>query len=191
MAAGRALVAADRAGQGVRALADEAGVRARPDRRLDRTAAPGHQRQALRLRVRPPVLRRSAVADQFNACTYLVDRQVAAGHGAATAIRCGERNYSYAELSGAAAAVAQALTASGVRPEERVMLLMVDGVELLTGILGAMRMGAVAVPISTMLTAGELATLLRDSRARVLLVSAQFGPLVTEAVPQAPDLAGV
>ncbi len=129
------------------------------------------------------------MADQFNACTYLVDRHVAAGRGAAPAVRSGERTLAYAELSGAAAAVAQALKATGVRPEERVMLLMVDGVELLSAILGAMRMGAVAVPISTMLTARDLATLLRDSRARALLFSASFGPLVAQAAPQAPDLA--
>ena len=128
------------------------------------------------------------MADLFNASTYLVDRHVAAGRGAAPAVRCDGRTLSYAELSGAAAAVAQALKAKGVRPEERVMLLMVDGVELLSAILGAMRMGAVAVPVSTMLTARDLATVLRDSRARILLYSAPFGPLVVEAAAQAPDL---
>jgi benzoate-CoA ligase family protein len=128
------------------------------------------------------------VADPFNACTYLVDRQVAAGRGDAPAVRCEGTTLSYAQLSGAAAAVAKALKAAGVRREERVMLLMVDGIELLSAILGAMRMGAVAVPISTMLTAKDLAGLLRDSRAPVLLHSAPFAALVAEAAAQAPDL---
>src|SRR5207247_37734 len=114
-----------------------------------------------------------------------------AGRGDAPAVRCGERTVSYAELAGEAAAVAAALHATGVRPEERVMLLMPDTVELLAGILGAMRLGAVAVPISTMLTAADLATVLRDSRARVLLTSPAFGPIVGEAVAQTPDLAEV
>jgi benzoate-CoA ligase family protein len=131
------------------------------------------------------------VADYFNACTYLVDRQVEAGRGAYPAVRCAGRTLSYAELADETAAVAAGLKAIGVRPEERVMLLMLDGVELLTGILGAMRMGAVAVPISTMLTGHDLTTLLRDSRARTLLASAELGAVIKEALPQAPDLSAV
>ena len=51
------------------------------------------------------------------------------------------------------------------------LLCMADDVELATGILAAMYLGAVAVPCSTMLTGGELAKLVVDSRARVLLGS--------------------
>ena len=51
------------------------------------------------------------------------------------------------------------------------LLCMTDDVELATGILAAMYLGAVAVPCSTMLTGGELAKLVVDSRARVLLGS--------------------
>jgi len=131
------------------------------------------------------------VADYFNACAYLVDRQVEAGRGEYPAVRCAGRTLSYAELADEAAAVAAALKAIGVRPEERVMLLMLDGVELLTAILGAMRLGAVAVPISTMLTGRDLTILLRDSRARVLMASVELGAVVKEALPQAPDLADV
>ncbi len=46
-----------------------------------------------------------------------------------------------------------------------------DRTELLAGLLGAMRTGAVAVPVSTMLTGPELAKLVVDSGARVLVVS--------------------
>ena len=54
------------------------------------------------------------------------------------------------------------------------LLCMTDDVELATGILAAMYLGAVAVPCSTMLTGGELGKLVVDSRARVLLGSHQF-----------------
>ncbi len=76
----------------------------------------------------------------------------------------------------------------GVRPEERVMLCMADGVELLTGILGAMRLGAVPVPVSTMVTGAELAAVLIDSRARVLCASMEFFDAVTIAVAAAPEV---
>ena len=52
-------LAADRRRQDARAVADAAGARARQDRRLDRPAAAGHQRPAVRLRLRAPGLSRS------------------------------------------------------------------------------------------------------------------------------------
>jgi len=124
----------------------------------------------------------------FNATDYLLDRQVAAGHGDRTAVVCGSRTLTYAELLEATARVAGGLRTLGVRPEERVMLCMADGVELLTGILGAMRLGAVPVPVSTMVTGAELAAVLVDSRARVLCASTEFFDAVTIAVASAPEV---
>ena len=42
------------------------------------------------------------MADYFNACTYLVDRQVEAGRGEYPAVRCGGRTLTYTELADAA-----------------------------------------------------------------------------------------
>lgn len=124
----------------------------------------------------------------FNATDYLLDRQLAAGHGDRTAVVCGSRSLTYTELLDETARVAGGLRAMGVRPEERVMLCMADGVELLTGILGAMRLGAVPVPVSTMVTGAELAAVLVDSRARVLCASMEFFDAVTIAVASAPEV---
>jgi benzoate-CoA ligase len=127
----------------------------------------------------------------FNACDWLVDRQVRAGNAARTAVVAAGGSLTYAELSRQTRQVAAGLAAMGLRPEERVVLVMADDVELLTGILGAMWLGAVPVPVSTMLTGGELATLLADSRARLLLCSAEFASAVAGAVPAAPELTDV
>ncbi len=67
-------------------------------------------------------------------------------------------------------------------------MCMVDDVELFTGILAAFRVGAVAVPVSTMLTGGELGKLVADSRCRVVLGSAEFGPVVRAALAEAPEV---
>ena len=127
----------------------------------------------------------------FNASSYLLDRQVAAGLGERTALISPTGSLTYAELADEVARTAGALTALGVRPEERVMLLMLDGPAMLAGILGAMRMGAVAVPVSTMLTGAELGGLLSDSRARVLLLSAELGPAAAEAISLSPEVTHV
>ncbi len=127
----------------------------------------------------------------FNASSYLVDRQVAAGLGERTAVIAPSRSLTYAELADEVARTAGALAALGVRPEERVMLLMLDGPSMLAGILGAMRIGAVAVPVSTMLTGSELGGLLSDSRARVLLLSGELTAAAAEAVSASPEVTNV
>jgi benzoate-CoA ligase family protein len=129
--------------------------------------------------------------ESFNASTYLLDRHLLAGHGDRVAVTGPQGTLTYAELAALVGEVAAGLRALGVRPEERVVMLMADGPELLAAILAAMRIGSVAVPVSTMLTGAELAVLLRDTRARVLLASGQFGAQAVAAAAQAPELTDV
>jgi benzoate-CoA ligase family protein len=127
----------------------------------------------------------------FNATDYLLHRQVRAGHGDRTAVVCGELSLTYQELADETQRVAAGFRALGLRPEERVMFCMADGVEMLTGILGAMYLGAVPVPVSTMVTGAELATVLADSRARVLCVSKEFTEAARVALASAPEVTQV
>lgn len=127
----------------------------------------------------------------FNAAEYLLDRHVREGRGERTAVVSPSGRLSYAELAESAHRVAAGFRALGVRPEERVMLCMVDGPELLSGILGAIYAGAVPVPVSTMVTGAELGTVLADSRARVLCVSAEFVPAALVALEAAPEVTDV
>jgi benzoate-CoA ligase family protein len=138
----------------------------------------------------------------FNAADYLVYRRVAEGDGNRVALVHPGGQHSYAAVAEQVRAAAAGLAALGVRPEERVMFFASDSAELVAGLLGAMHLGAVAVPVSTMLTAEDLAGLLLDSRARVLVTSAEFVDAVRPAVATlvaaraglaalAPDLAAV
>ncbi len=127
----------------------------------------------------------------FNATDWLLHRHVRDGNGDRLAVVCGDRTLTYAELSDETRRVAAGFRALGVRPEERVMLCMADGVELLTGILGAMHMGAVPVPVSTMVTGTELAGVLTDSRARILCVSAEFVDAARVALAVATEVTQV
>lgn len=127
----------------------------------------------------------------FNATDYLLHRQLRDGHGDRTAVVCDALSLTYQELADETQRVAAGFRALGVRPEERVMFCMADGVELLTGILGAMYLGAVPVPVSTMVTGAELATVLADSRARVLCVSTEFVEAASIALASAPEVTHV
>lgn len=124
----------------------------------------------------------------FNAADYLVDRHLRDGHGSRTALVTPTRSLTYEELSGEVRRVAAGLRALGVRPEERVLMCMVDDVELFTAVLAAFRIGAVAVPASTMLTGGELGGLVTDSRCRIVLGSGEFAPVVRTALQEAPEV---
>lgn len=124
----------------------------------------------------------------FNATDYLVDRHVRDGAGDDPAVVSATRSLTYAELAGEVRRVAAGLAELGVRREERVLMCMTDEVELFSAILATMHLGAVAVPSSTMLTGPELGKLVVDSRAQVVLGSAEFGDTVRAATREAPDV---
>jgi benzoate-CoA ligase family protein len=125
----------------------------------------------------------------FNASAYLLDERIERdGAGDRLAVTGPGGDLTYRELASYVLRLAAGLRLVGVRPEERVVLFMPDGPAMLAAILAAMRIGAVAVPASTMLTPPELATLLRDTRARLLLVGESFEAAAATAGAEAPEL---
>ncbi|MGI5291438.1 benzoate-CoA ligase family protein [Nonomuraea polychroma] len=126
--------------------------------------------------------------ESFNASVFLVDRQVEAGRGDHVAVMGPAGALTYAQLAARVAELAAGLRELGVRPEERVLLVMSDRPETVVTILAVMRMGAVAVPVSTMYNGAELAALFRDARGRVVVATSEFAPAVREALRTAPDV---
>jgi benzoate-CoA ligase family protein len=126
-------------------------------------------------------------SEPFNAAEWLVTRhaRTAPDRRAITAVDLdgGARTVTYGELDAAVRSFAAALVAAGVRPEERLLLCMGDSPELVTAFLAGLWIGAVPVPVSTMLTTKDIALLADDSRARLVVLSAEFAGL-------APALAG-
>jgi benzoate-CoA ligase family protein len=132
--------------------------------------------------------------DLFNAAEWLVTRhaRTTPQRRAITAIDLdgSVRTFTYGELEEAVTRLAAALIASGVRPEERLLLCMGDTPELVTAFLAGLRIGAVPVPVSTMLKPKDIAVLARDSRARLVALSSEFTDLAP-AVGGLPDLTDV
>ena len=69
------------------------------------------------------------------------------------------------ELLEGVQAVARLLISRGVTPEQRILMCCVDTPTFLMWFWGAMWMGAVPVPVSTMLTEKDYRFLIEDSRA--------------------------
>jgi benzoate-CoA ligase family protein len=114
--------------------------------------------------------------EPFNAATYFVDRNVVEGRGRKIAIECGEERVSYQQLVERTNRVGNCLRQLGVRPEERVLLLLVDAPEFLYCFFGAIKIGAIAVPTNTLSKPHEYEYILKDTRARVALVSESLLP---------------
>ena len=131
------------------------------------------------------------MAQLFNACEYLLDRRLAAGDGPRVALTGPAGEISYAELHDRVRRTAAGLRAAGVRPEQRVLMVMADSPQFVVVYLAAMRVGAIPVPVSTMLHADGIAELLRDSRATFVAVTHEFAAAVESAIAAAPELAGV
>jgi benzoate-CoA ligase family protein len=112
----------------------------------------------------------------FNAATYFVDRNVVEGRGDKVAIECGDECVSYQQLLERTNRVGSALRKLGVRIEERVLLLLLDSPEFLYSFFGAIKIGAVAVPVSTLAKPHEYEYKLNDCRARVAIVSESLLP---------------
>ncbi len=116
----------------------------------------------------------------FNAADYFLDRNIRQGRGHKVAVYTDERNYTYNDIQKMANKTANALRELGVRFDDRVLILMLDVPQLYAIFWGAVRIGAVPIPVNTMLTPDDYEYYLNDSRARVLVVSDALINLVRE-----------
>ena len=122
------------------------------------------------------------IPETFNVATHFVDRNVAEGRGAHVAIECGDARITYDEVLLNVNRFGSALRRIGVRPEERVLLLLLDGPEFVYSFFGAIKAGAVPIPLNTLWKPADYQHVIRDSRAGVLIVSATLLPQI-EKIP--------
>ncbi len=112
------------------------------------------------------------VPEMFNVAAHFVDRNVAEGRGDHVAIEFGEERVTYDQVLLNVNRCGRALRDRlGVRPEERVLLLLHDGPSFVYTFFGAIKMGAVPVPLNTLWKPADYEHVVRDSRASVLIVS--------------------
>jgi len=120
------------------------------------------------------------VPAEFNAASFFVDRHVAEGRGDRVAFFHEDQTLTYAGLAELVNRTGNALLDLGVRPEQRVVCLLLDSPSFLGAFWGAIKIGAVPIPVNTMMRAQDYLYFLDDSRAPVAIVSE---PLLAEAGP--------
>jgi acyl-CoA synthetase (AMP-forming)/AMP-acid ligase II len=90
------------------------------------------------------------------------------------------RRFTFAELDGRADRAAHVLTGLGLAKGDRVAVLLSNGHHFVETFYGAARAGLVAVPLNSRLVADELAFMLRDSGATVLVFDAEYDAVVAD-----------
>jgi acyl-CoA synthetase (AMP-forming)/AMP-acid ligase II len=101
------------------------------------------------------------------------------------ALRHGERELTYAELDERSNRLAQALLAAGVGGGARVAYLGRTAPEVIELLFASSKIGAVIVPLNWRLSARELAQVLADARAPVLIADAGYGSMAERLVAEA------
>lgn len=121
---------------------------------------------------------------RYNAATHFIDRHVAEGRGAKVAFIDDRGSHTYADLAARVNRAGNLLKAQGVQREQRVLMAMLDSIDFPALFFGALKIGAVPVPVNTLLPTADYDFLLRDSRAVVLAVSdallEKFRPIVND-----------
>ena len=120
-----------------------------------------------------------------------VIRRHAAHQPEAVALRHGERELGYGELDERSNRLAQALLARGVGTGRRVAYLDRSSPEVVELLFAASKVGAVLVPLNWRLAAPELAAVLADAQAPVLIAGPAFREVAEDMLQRllpAPDL---
>jgi long-chain acyl-CoA synthetase len=97
--------------------------------------------------------------------------------------------FTYRELHALALDRAAQLEAAGVAPGDRCAILAHNDADWCAAYLGTLARGAIVVPLDTNYSAAQVATVLSDSRARVLFVNSRLTPTAREATSALPDVA--
>ena len=111
------------------------------------------------------------VPRKYNAAQHFVDRHLDAGHGERIAFVDNAGQHTYADFVNRVGRTSAALATLGVDREQRVLVCMLDTLEFAAVFWAAIRIGAVPVPVNTLLTGSDYDYMLRDSRAVALVVS--------------------
>lgn len=114
------------------------------------------------------------VPKHFNMVKVLIDDHLEAGRSSRPAVYWPGRTLSYLNLAEVVNRAGNALRKLGLQAEQRALIILNDSPNFLAAFLGAMKIGAVPVPINPLATPSDYEYFLNDSRAKVVVVEEEF-----------------
>ncbi len=134
-----------------------------------------------------PALHAADASGVYNASEVLY-HNLDAGRGDKVAVYCEHDTYTYNKLTDLASRMGNTLLKLGLKPGDRVLMIMNDTASFPAVFFGAIRAGMVPIPVNTSLPADNFEYFLKDSSARAVVVSADLYKKVQGIVGNVPEL---
>jgi benzoate-CoA ligase len=128
------------------------------------------------------------IPERMNISEILIDENVKQGRGDKIALRCtGDESlgiepsqYTYRELQDYTSKAGNAFKSLGIDVDDRILMITLDTPEFIATFYGAMKIGAIPVPINTLLSAEDYLYFLDDSRAKAVVVHAPLADKIMQ-----------
>jgi benzoate-CoA ligase family protein len=124
-------------------------------------------------------------APLFNVAVSMIDRHLDEGRGDKVAIRSADEEVTYAALAENVNRSGNVINELGVKSGDRMLMIVKDCAAFFYLFLGAIKAGAVPVPINTLLRAKDYQFMIEDSACAVLVYSPEFAAEVEPAIDAA------
>ena len=126
--------------------------------------------------------------ERFNIAEYCIQPNLTPERINRPFMVCEDQTLTYGELDKGSQRAGNAFRKLGLQPEQRVLLLMMDTLKFPVCFWGAIRAGAVSVPVNMLLKPPDYVYFLNDSRATILVVDEALWPNIEGVQEQLPHL---
>jgi 4-hydroxybenzoate-CoA ligase len=127
----------------------------------------------------------------YNAACDMIDANVNRGLAGKVAFSDPDRSITYGELQSRSCRFARALQRLGISPETRIALMLPDTVDFPVVFWGAIRAGVVAVPLNPLLTPEQVAHIVNDCRAALMIATAPLARALLPVLNRTPSLRAI
>ncbi|MEB3100168.1 benzoate-CoA ligase family protein [Ferviditalea candida] len=111
------------------------------------------------------------IGSLYNAAATFIDKNVNNGIGDKVAIHYLNEKITFKQLQDQVNRVGNALRQLGVEMESRVLLACYDSPEFIASFFGAIKIGAIPIPVNTTMTPSDFEYFLNNSRAKVVITN--------------------
>jgi acetyl-CoA synthetase len=121
--------------------------------------------------------------EKMNIAQECLDRHIGKGHAAVILIKADgtSQEISFEELAAAASQFAHLLGQRGIRKGDRVAVMLEPSFEFYAVMFGAIKFGAIAVPLFTLFGPDGIRLRIEDCKPRLVITTAEKAPLVPSA----------
>lgn len=125
--------------------------------------------------------------ERFNLAHYYLDARIEEGRGERVAIAVADQTWTYTAVQDRANRARHALAQRGIGHEDRVLMLLFDGIEFVECWFGVLKNGSVFCMANPLLTADDMDYLLGYTRCRAVVADAQTLDRLAPLMSKHPD----